>query len=347
MGKTRAQMQHSLSIFFFRTFLQQHVLGPVPVLAADYGLSGPGWEAAVDGCLQPARVSQELVQSGRVTELCGCRNVEQRSRESSLRGNGEDATPTVHPSGLSSAAHGDRCAGSAGLREKSEEGRGFLTPAPSSFNTENDKAAAASTKQLRIGVPALALRRAGQSNARLRIGSGLRLALARERGDKCRIDGELSSVPEGQAIAHDLDPSGVLFVRRIFYDCAKESGPPRNCKLRTQVARGGGDCVVQYVARVLCKATLSRHHQRRSQPWLATLSRAAGARWARSRTSCATRRSDSVLQRLRKDAEALGAPIAAARGTLCAYSNHGTVTRCGRRLRPPIPCQRHEASRAG
>ena len=182
------------------------------MLAADYGLSGAGWEAAVDGRLQPACVSQELVQSGRVTsgtELCGCRKLEQRSREGSLGGNGEDATPTVHPSGLSSAAHGDRCAGSAGLREKSEEGRGFLTPAPSSFNAEDDKAAAASTKQLRIGVPALALRRAGQSNDRLRIGSGLRLALARERGDQCRIDGELSSVPEGQAIAHDLDPSGV------------------------------------------------------------------------------------------------------------------------------------------
>ena len=184
-------------LFFFpRTFLQQHVLGPVPVLAADYGLSGAGWEAAVD-------------------ELCGCRKLEQRSREGSLRGNGEDATPTVHPSGLSGAAHGDRCAGSAGLREKSEEGRGFLTPAPSSFNAANDKAAAASTKQLRIGVPALALRRAGQSNARLRIGSRLRLALAHERGDQCRIDGELSSVPEGQAIAHDLDPSGMLTIADI------------------------------------------------------------------------------------------------------------------------------------
>ena len=79
----------------------------------------------------------------------------------------------------------------------------------SSFNAENDKAAAASTKQLRIGVPALALRHASQSNARLRIGSGLRLARAREQGDQCRIDGELSSVREGQAIAHDLDPSGV------------------------------------------------------------------------------------------------------------------------------------------
>ena len=124
------------------------------MLAADYGLSGAGWEAAVDGCLQPACVSQELVQSGRVTsstELCGCRKLEQRSREGSLRGNGEDATPTVHPSGLSSAAHGDRCAGSAGLREKSEEGRGFLTPAPSSFNAENDKAAAAGTEQLGVG----------------------------------------------------------------------------------------------------------------------------------------------------------------------------------------------------
>ena len=211
----KALRSHGVSdhlIFFPRTFLQQHVLDPVPVLAADYGLSGAGWEAAVDGCLQPACVSQELVQSGRVTsstELCGCRKLEQRSCEGSLRGNGEDATPTVHPSGLSSAAHGDRCAGSAGLREKSEEGRGFLTPAPSSFNAETDKAAAASTKQLRLGVPALALRRAGQSTARLRIGSRLRLALARERGDQCRIDGELSSVPEGQAIAHDLDPSGV------------------------------------------------------------------------------------------------------------------------------------------
>ena len=152
------------------------------------------------------------MQSGWVTsstELCGCRKLEQRSGEGSLRGNGEDTTPTVHPSGLSSAAHGDRCAGSAGLREKSEEGRGFLTPAPSSFNAENDKAAAASTEQLRIGVPALALRRAGQRNARLRIGRGLWLAVARERGDQCRINSELSSVPEGQAIAHDLDLSGV------------------------------------------------------------------------------------------------------------------------------------------
>ena len=85
---------------FFFTFLQQHALGPAPVLAADYGLSGAGWEAAVGGCLQPTCVSQELVQSGRVTsstELCGCRKLEQRSREGSLRGNGEDATPTVHP----------------------------------------------------------------------------------------------------------------------------------------------------------------------------------------------------------------------------------------------------------
>ena len=100
------------------------VLGPVPVLAAAYGSSGAGWEAAVGGCLQPACVSQELVQSGWVTsstELCDTRKLEQRSGEGSLRGNGEDATPTVHPSGLSSAAHGDRCAGSAGLREKSED----------------------------------------------------------------------------------------------------------------------------------------------------------------------------------------------------------------------------------
>ena len=43
-------------------------------------------------------------------------------------------------------------------------------------------------------------------------------------------------------------------------------------------------------ASVLCKAMLSRHHQRRSQPmptlqpWVAAPRRAAGARWARSRS---------------------------------------------------------------
>ena len=80
----------------------------------DSSLCGAGWEAAVDGCLQPACVSQELVQSGRVTsstELCGCRKLEQRSREGSLRGNGEDATPTVHPSRLSSAAQSGQAPG--------------------------------------------------------------------------------------------------------------------------------------------------------------------------------------------------------------------------------------------
>ena len=45
-------------------------------------------------------------------------------------------------------------------------------------------------------MPALALRGTGQHNARLRIGQGL-------------INGELSSVPERQATAHDLDPPGV------------------------------------------------------------------------------------------------------------------------------------------
>ena len=36
---------------------------------------------------------------------------------------------------------------------------------------------------------------------------------------------------------------------------------------------------------VLCKATLKKPHQRRSQPCVAAGRRAAGARWARRRTS--------------------------------------------------------------
>ena len=169
------------------------------------GLGGGCWR--VPGCQLGARAERVGHQQHRA--LRQQEKLEQRSGEGSLRGDGEDATPTVHPSGLSGAAHGNRCAGCAGLCKKSEEGRGFLTPAPTSFNAENDKAAAASTEQLRIGVPALAMRRAGQRNARLRIGRGLRLAITRERGDQSRINGELSSVPEGQAIAHDLDPPGV------------------------------------------------------------------------------------------------------------------------------------------
>eukprot|EP00439_Symbiodinium_sp_Y106_P061235 s2900_g9.t1 len=222
----------------------------------------------------------ELVQSGWVTsstELCGCRKLEQRSGEGSLRGNGEDTTPTVHPSGLSGAAHGDRGAGSAGLREKSEEGRGFLTPAPSSFNTENDKAAAASTEQLRIGVPALAPRRAGQRNARLRIGRGLRLAVARERGDQSRINGELSAVPEGQAIAHDLDPPGVA--GRHIDVHVSDANIPRNTRsgLATDTGKGmlerqrpsrkdtrggtGGSVVSQRVEAVAAAASVARATQ--------------------------------------------------------------------------------------
>ena len=36
-----------------------------------------------------------------------------------------------------------------------------------------------------------------------------RLRAAASWGDECRINGELSSVPEGHAIAHDLNPPGV------------------------------------------------------------------------------------------------------------------------------------------
>ncbi|OLP80015.1 hypothetical protein AK812_SmicGene39619 [Symbiodinium microadriaticum] len=82
--------------------------------------------------LQPTCVSQKL---------------KERSGEGSLRSNRQDATPAVHPSGLSIAAHGGRGAGCAGLREKSKECRGFLTLTPTCFNAEDDKAAVG-TEQL-------------------------------------------------------------------------------------------------------------------------------------------------------------------------------------------------------
>ena len=58
-------------------------------------------------------------------------------------------------------------------------------------------------------MPPLAQCRAGKPNSRLRVGCGLWRAVAREWGDECRINGELSSVPGGQAIEDDLNPPGV------------------------------------------------------------------------------------------------------------------------------------------
>ena len=87
-------------------------------------------------------------------------------------------------------------------------------------------------------MPALAPRRAGQRNARLRIGRGLRLAVARERGDQSRINGELSAVPEGQAIAHDLDPPGVA--GRHIDVHVSDANIPRNTRsgLATDTGKG-------------------------------------------------------------------------------------------------------------
>ena len=58
----------------------------------------------------------------------------------------------------------------------------------------------------------------------------------------------------------------------------------------------GGD-PSKVAASVFCTATLSRPHQRLYQPWVAAPRSGAGARRARERTSCATRRSDSSFQR--------------------------------------------------
>jgi len=94
--------------FFTHTFLRPRTSGSLcSKLPTSCGLGGGCW------CLQPACISQQLVQSGRVTsstELSGGRKLKERSGEGSLRGN----PPAVHPSGLSRAAHG----GSAGCREK-------------------------------------------------------------------------------------------------------------------------------------------------------------------------------------------------------------------------------------
>ena len=58
----------------------------------------------------------------------------------------------------------------------------------------------------------------------------------------------------------------------------------------------GGD-PSKVAASVFCTTTLSRPHHRLYQPWVAAPRSGAGARKARERTSCATRRSDSSFHR--------------------------------------------------
>jgi len=82
-------------------------------------VGGAGWEAAVGGCLQPACVSHNLVQSGRVTSSGG-RKLQERSGEGSLCGNRQAAiltvcysvfphTPFYCPRGPCAGRHGRAC----------------------------------------------------------------------------------------------------------------------------------------------------------------------------------------------------------------------------------------------
>ena len=81
-------------------------------------------------CNQRASASSLCKGGGSPAALSGGRKLTKRSGEGSLRPNRVDATPAVHSSALSSAAHGGRGAGCARLCDKLKECRGFLTPMP-------------------------------------------------------------------------------------------------------------------------------------------------------------------------------------------------------------------------
>ncbi|OLP76860.1 hypothetical protein AK812_SmicGene43150 [Symbiodinium microadriaticum] len=83
-----------------------------------------GTRLLAGACNQRASASSSLCKaSGSPAALSGGRKLTKRSGEDSLRGNRVDATPAVHPSALSSAAHGGRGAGCARLCEKSRQRR--------------------------------------------------------------------------------------------------------------------------------------------------------------------------------------------------------------------------------
>ena len=117
----------------------------------------------------------------------------------------------------------------------------------------------------------------------LRIGRGLRLAVARERGDQCRINSELSSVPEGQAIAHDLDLSGVAdrhinvhvsdanIARNTRSGLATDTGKgmlerQRPSRKNTRGGTGGSVVTQRVVEAVAAAASAGAERQGKAQP---------------------------------------------------------------------------------
>ena len=83
----------------------------------------------------------------------------------------------------------NRQLGRTGSHQQPEEGGGFLTPAASSRDAEDDEAAVACTEQLGVSLPAFALRCSGQSNPRLCIGFRMQQAFMQKQGDKSSIYG--------------------------------------------------------------------------------------------------------------------------------------------------------------
>ena len=144
------------------------------------------------------------------TRLSMQRQLEERGCKCPLRSNSDEADPPENPGCLSSWAERRRRGRSAGAREQAEEGGGFGIPAAANLKPKDDQAAPPAAVELGIGLPALAPGSFAHSKARLGLGAGVWSAIPRNRANQSRIDGELGTMPEREAVAYDLDAPAVV-----------------------------------------------------------------------------------------------------------------------------------------
>ena len=93
------------------------------------------------------------------------------------------------------------------MGEQAPEGLGFSSPAATDVEAEDDEAAA--PVEFGVGVPAFAARGVADSRAGACVSARVRPSVAGDWADQSGVDRPLGAVPRRQAIAHDLNATGI------------------------------------------------------------------------------------------------------------------------------------------
>eukprot|EP00439_Symbiodinium_sp_Y106_P054973 s144_g7.t1 len=171
--------------------------------------------------------------------------------------------------------------------EEAGAGCSFLAPTPPYFNAEHNE-------QLRVGSPSFPALCAGERDARLNIGAGVRQAITCQGGHDSCIDGELGAMPQRQAVAHCLNApritAGNINIHVSDADVAGDAGPSLTTYTRAN-ARSKGSARVGSTPDVAQAARWSPSASRlRRQLQVRSPSGKGRRKRRRRRTRCSWRR---------------------------------------------------------